>query len=155
MGVSLYSSLMESFNIAAPVLSVKSFPIYAITHVAGDQDFLERSFKTTYLSDPWTLPKSVTLVNEEGTIRIASPLSIAEVAYRTVQEQSVGECSSHLEEEERNIYPFPMLSIYSSTGSDPLDTDLFTDETLMEVMCPIEKPWEISHHRSSFIPTID
>jgi hypothetical protein len=25
----------------------------------------------------------------------------------------------------------------------------------MEVMCPIEKPWDISHHRSSFIPTID
>ena len=36
MGVSLYSSLMGSFNIAAPVLSAKSFPIYAITHVARD-----------------------------------------------------------------------------------------------------------------------
>jgi hypothetical protein len=48
-----------------------------------------------------------------------------------------------------------MLSIYSSSGSDPLDTELFTDETVMEVMCPVEKPWEISHHRSSFFPTID
>ena len=43
----------------------------------------------------------------------------------------------------------------SSSGFDPLDTELFTDETIMEVMCPIEKPWEISHHRSSFTPTID
>ena len=34
MGVDLYSSLMGSFNIATPVLSVKSFPIYAIIHVA-------------------------------------------------------------------------------------------------------------------------
>ena len=84
MGVSLYSSLMGSFNIVAPVLLVKSFPIYAITNVARDQDFLERSFKTTYLSDPWTLPKSVTLVNEEGTTRIASPLSAVGVAYRTI-----------------------------------------------------------------------
>ena len=56
MGVSLYSSMMGSFNMAAPVLSVKSFPIYAITNVARDQDFLERSFKIAYLSDPWTLP---------------------------------------------------------------------------------------------------
>ena len=48
-----------------------------------------------------------------------------------------------------------MLSMCSSSGSDPLDTELFTDETIMEVMCPIEKPWEISHHRSVFIPTAD
>ena len=94
-------------------------------------------------------------MNEEGTTGIPSPLSIAEVAYRTVQEKSAGECSSHLAEEERNIYPLPVLSIYSSSGFDPLDTELFTDETLMEVMCPIEKPWEISHHRSLFIPTTD
>ena len=88
MGVGLYSSLMGSFNIVAPILSVKSFPVYATTHVAREQDFLERSFKTAYLSDPWTLPKSVTLVNEEGTTRIDSPLFAAEVAYRTVQEKS-------------------------------------------------------------------
>ena len=94
-------------------------------------------------------------MNEEGTTRIASPLSTAEVAYRTVQEKKAGECSSHLAEEEWNIYPLPMLSICSSSGFDPLDTKLFTDETLMEVMCPIEKPWEISHHRSLFIPTTD
>ena len=48
-----------------------------------------------------------------------------------------------------------VLSMSSSIQSDPLDNELFTDETIMEVMCPIEKPWEISHHRSSFIPTTD
>ena len=94
-------------------------------------------------------------MNEEGTTGIASPLSTTEVAYRTIQEQSTDECSSHLAEEQWNIYPLPVLSICSSSGSDPLDTGLFTDETIMEVMCPIEKPWEISHHRSSFIPTTD
>jgi hypothetical protein len=88
MGVSLYSSMMGSFNIAAPVLSVKSFPVYAITHVARDQDFLERSFKTSYLSDPWTLPKSVTSETKKRTTGIVSPLSAVEVAYRTIQEQS-------------------------------------------------------------------
>ena len=46
----------------------------------------------------------------------------------------------------------PILSMSSSIESDPLDTELFTDEKIMEVMCPIKKPWEISHHRSSFIP---
>ena len=154
MGVGLYSSMMGSFNIAAPILSVKSFPIYAITNVAQDQDFLERSFKTTYLLDPWPLPKSVTLMTKERTKGITSPLFAIEVAYRIVQEQSTDECSSHLVEEERNIYPLPMLSICSSSGSDPLDTELFTDETIMEVMCPVEKPWAISH-RSSFLPTPD
>jgi hypothetical protein len=94
-------------------------------------------------------------VNEEGTTRIASPLSTVEVAYRTVQDKSAGECSSRLADEELNIYPLPVLSMCASIGSNPLDTELFTDETLMEVMCPIEKPWEISHHKSSFIPTTD
>ena len=155
MGVGLYSSLMGSFNAAAPVLSVKSFPIYAITHVARDQVFLERSFKTSYLSGLWTLPKSNTSVTEERTTEIASPLSTAEVAYMTVQEQSVDECSSRLAEEEQSIYPLPVLSICSSSGFDPLDIELFTNETIMEVMCLVEKPWEISHHRSSFLPTID
>ena len=83
MGVGLYSSLMGSFNISAPILSVKSFPVYALTQVAQDQGFLERSFKTTYLSDPWTLPKSDTLVNEDETTGMASPLSAVEVAYQT------------------------------------------------------------------------
>lgn len=100
MGVGLYSSLMGSFNIAAPILSVKYFPVYAITHIAQEQHFLERSFQIAYLSDPWTLPKSLTLVNEEGTTWIASPLSVAELAYRAIQEKSTGECSSRLAEEE-------------------------------------------------------
>ena len=86
-------------------------------------------------------------MNEEGTTEIASSLSTAEVAYRNVQEKSAGECSSHLVEEEQNIYPLLVLSICASSGSDPLDTEFFTDETIMEVMCPIEKPWKISHHR--------
>jgi hypothetical protein len=94
-------------------------------------------------------------VDEHGTMGIASPLSTVEVAYRTVQENIVGECSSSLAEEERNIYPLPVLSMCSSSGSDPLDTKLFTDETIIKVMCPIEKLWEISHHRSSFILTTD
>ena len=53
------------------------------------------------------------------------------------------------------MYPMPILSMGSSIESNPLDIELFIDETIMEVMCPIEKPWEISHHRSSFIPTVD
>lgn len=53
------------------------------------------------------------------------------------------------------MYPMPILSMGSSIESDPLDTELFANETIMEVMCPIEKPWEISHHSSSFIPTTD
>ena len=155
IGVGLYSSMMGSFNMAAPVLSVKSFPVYAITNVARDQDFLERSFKIAYLSDPWTLPQSVISVTEERTTGTTSPLSAVEVAYTTVQEQSADECSSCLADEERNIYPLPVLSTFSPSGSDPLDTELFTDETIMEVMCPVDKPWEVSHHRSSFLPTTD
>ena len=34
IGVGLYSSLMGSFNITAPILSVKPFPIYPINQVA-------------------------------------------------------------------------------------------------------------------------
>ena len=94
-------------------------------------------------------------MTEERTIGTTSPLSTVEVAYTTIQEQSVDECSSRLADEERNIYPLPVLSTFSPSGSDPLDTELFTDETIMEVMCPVDKPWEVSHHRSSFLPTTD
>ena len=155
MGVGLYYFLMGSFNISTPILLVKSFPIYALTQVTRDQGILQRSFKTNYLSDPWTLPKSDTLVDEEGMKGMVSPLSIAEVAYWTMQEKSVDECSSNMAEEDRNIYPMPVLSMSSSIGSDPFDIELFIDETIMEVMCLIEKPWVISHHRSLFIPTTE
>ena len=153
IGVGLYSSLMGSFNITTPILSVKSFPIYALTQVARDQGILERSFKTNYLSDPWTLPKLDTLVDEEGMKGMDFLLSATKVAYQTEKEKIVDECSSNLAEEERNIYPTLVLSMSSSIGSDPLDTKLFTDKTIMEVRCPIEKLWVISLHRSSFIPT--
>lgn len=86
---------------------------------------------------------------------MTSPLSAAEVAYTTIQEQSTDECSSRLADEEQNIYPLPVLSTFSPSGSDPLDTELFTDKTIMEVMCPVDKLWEVSHHRSSFLPTAD
>ena len=76
---------------------------------------------------------------------MASPLSVAEVAYQTVWEKYADKCSSNLAEEERNIYPMPVLSMSSSIGFDPLDTELFTNEIIMEVMCPIEKTWEIYH----------
>jgi hypothetical protein len=94
-------------------------------------------------------------VDDEGMKAMASPLSTAEMAYQTEKEKNADQCSSNLVDKERNIYLMPMLSMSSSIGSNPLDTELFTNETIMEVMCPIEKPWEISHHRSSFIPTTD
>ena len=75
--------------------------------------------------------------------------------YQSIQEKIVDPCSSNSADEEKDIYPMPILSMSSLIESDPLDTELFAYETIMEVMCPIEKPWEISHHRSSFIPTTD
>ena len=68
-----------------------------------------------------------------------SPLSATEVAYQAEHEKPVDPCSSNLANEEKNIYPMPILSMSSSIESDPLDTKLFTDETIMEIMCPIEK----------------
>ena len=82
IGVGLYPSLMGSFNFTAPILSVKSFPIYAISQVSQDQEIIERSFKTNYLSDPWTLPKLDTLVDGEGMKGMSSPLSAIEVSYQ-------------------------------------------------------------------------
>ena len=84
-----------------------------------------------------------------------SPLSITEVVYQAIQEKTVDPCSSNSSDEEKDMYPMPILSMGSSIESDPLDTELFANETIMEVMCPIAKPWEISHHRSSFIPMVD
>ena len=62
---------------------------------------------------------------------MASPLSIAEVAYQAEQEKTTDPCSSNLVDEEKNIYPMPVLSMSSSIESDPLDTELFSDKTIM------------------------
>ena len=48
IGVGLYPSLMGSFNFTTPILSVKSFPIYAISEVLQDLEVVDRSFKTNY-----------------------------------------------------------------------------------------------------------
>ena len=52
IGVGLYPCLMGSFNFTTPILSIKPFPIYAIIQVARDQETVDWSFKTNYLSDP-------------------------------------------------------------------------------------------------------
>lgn len=41
VGVGIYPSFMGSFNFTTPILSVKSFPIYAINQVARDKDIIE------------------------------------------------------------------------------------------------------------------
>ena len=72
-------------------------------------------------------------------IGMASPLTVAEVAYRAIQEKTVDPCSSNSTDEEKDIYHMPILSMSCSIESDSLDIELFVDETIMEVMCPIEK----------------
>lgn len=72
IGVGLYPSLMGSFNFTAPILSVKSFLIYAISQVARDQEAVDQSFKNNYLFNPWTLSKLDTLVDGEGMMGMDS-----------------------------------------------------------------------------------
>lgn len=152
IGVGLYPSSMGSFNFASPVLSTKSFPIYAITQIAGDQEVNEVSFKTNYLSDPCTLPKSDMQVEEKRFMGMVSPLSAVEVAYQAIQEKTTEASSPHSFDEKEDQYPMSVLSMDSSIDSKPLDIVLLSNEPIMEVMCPLGKPWLISHHRSSFIP---
>ena len=65
-GVGLYPSLMGTFSFPAP-------KIHMISFVANDPLVTEVPFKTSYVSNPWTLPSP----NDETPTGMVMPLSVA------------------------------------------------------------------------------
>jgi hypothetical protein len=52
-------------------------------------------------------------------------------------------------------YSFPMWVVTPPSLHDFLDTELPSDEAIMEVMASVDRPWEDMHHQASFLPNLE
>jgi hypothetical protein len=86
LGVSLFPSLMGTFDYPSPSNDVKFISV--VPDQPRDAIFQVSSFKTSYFHDPWTLPSPSASMEGIGHLGMAMPLSVAEVAYNIVQQAS-------------------------------------------------------------------
>lgn len=59
------------------------------------------------------------------------------------------------EPNKNDLYSTSIWAIGLLTRTDLLDSTFPSNETIMEVMNPTEKPWDTNHHRSYFLPSED
>jgi hypothetical protein len=82
IGVRMYSSLMGTFNFMALIHHVYAMSSRPIS--------TERSipFRTSYFSDPWTLPSPNSSCEGQSHAGMAMPLSVVEIVYQVVLDSS-------------------------------------------------------------------
>jgi hypothetical protein len=147
VGVGLCPSLMGTFNYPPPHGDVK----FISTHYKAEI-FQVSSFRTTYFEDPWILPSPSATMDETGHSGMSMPLSVTEVAYSLVQQDSVHTDPTPAQELD------PLLEPIWAQGSlaniDSLDLVFPSNKVVIEAMTSPDKPWEDLHHRSYFLPKL-
>jgi hypothetical protein len=82
IGVRMYSSLMGTFDFTTPshhVYAMSSRPVSTGRSIP---------FRTSYFSDPWTLPSPTSSCEGQLHAGMAMPLSAAEIVYQVVLDSS-------------------------------------------------------------------
>jgi hypothetical protein len=100
--------------------------------------------------DPWIIPHPSDLESYRDTM----PLSPMELTYSMIQSTSESPDSHHILLLDEKLDQFSSLYWvnHTSTSRDFLNIILPSEEAIMEIMTLKDKPWEYSHHRSSFLP---
>jgi hypothetical protein len=82
IGVRMYSSLMGTFDFSTSIHHV-----YAMSSRLAST---ERSipFRTSYFSDPWTLPSLTSSIEGHSHAGMAMPLSAAKIVYQAILDSS-------------------------------------------------------------------
>ena len=121
VGIRMYSSLMQNFNISTPILVISSTP------GSESSPLSSVPFHTMYLDDPWTLRSPSTLNEDSRTTRIEIPLSVAETTYQATLDNYIdpGPFSSQMEEED--ILALPASAVLSPCSHDFLN-DIFPSD---------------------------
>jgi hypothetical protein len=133
VGVGLCPSLMGTFDYPPPQGDVK----FISTHHKAEI-FHVSSFRTTYFQDPWTLPSPSDTMDATGHAGMYTPLSVAEVAYSSVQQTSA--TPDLILAPELDPLLEPIWAQNSLVDIDSLDSVLPYDEAIIEAMTGPDKP---------------
>ena len=132
LGVGMYTYLMGTFDIPAPINYIGSTSVGK--SIASVVD----------MTDPWVLPTP-----QEPEV----PLSAVEVAYQAITQSTVDSLPDPLtvSDDLEEVY-LPTWAENSSHSIDYLDTVLPSDEAILEAMSGRDNICEDIHHRSYFLP---
>ena len=77
LGVGMYYSLMGTFDFPSPIARIN---VVSSSKESPRNEF----FRTHYFSDPWTLPSSMTTLDEVQVGGMAFPMSAAELSNQSI-----------------------------------------------------------------------
>jgi hypothetical protein len=100
-------------------------------------------------SDPWIVPSPL----EFDVLSDTMPLSLAEAAYVAIQSTSPSLNNPHLLEPDAYSVPSWLDSL--SSAIDYISQIFPSDESIMEMLSIDDLPWDVNHHRSSFLPPLE
>jgi hypothetical protein len=149
IGVRMYSSLMGTFDFSAPIHHV-----YAMSSRSA---LVGRSipFRTSYISDPWTLPSPTSSSEGQLHVGMAIPLSAEEIAYQAILDSSVDPDPVTSQTDEDDLVLRPVWATSLSFSHDFLHDTFPSEEAILEAMNVSERPWDDMHHRSYFLPSLE
>jgi hypothetical protein len=147
--VGMYSSLMGTFDFSAP-----THHIYAMSSMPAS---VERSipFRTSYFSNPWTLPSLNSSIKGQSHVGMAMPLSTTKISYQAILDSYADpdHVPSQTVKEDPVLRPVWATSL--SCSHHFLDETLPLDEAILEAMNVYERPWDNMHHQYYFLPSLE
>ena len=122
----MYPSLIGTFNISTPILTIISTPGSDSSHLSLVP------FRTMYLDDPWTLPYPSASNEDARPTRMRMPLFVAEVSYQDTPDPTIdpGPSSSWMKEED--ILALPAWVVASFFSHDCINGVFPSDEAIIE-----------------------
>jgi hypothetical protein len=149
IGIRMYSSLMGTFDFSAlnhHVYTMSSRPALTGGSIP---------FRTSYFSDPWTLPSLNSSCEGQSHAGMAMPLSATEIAYQVVLDSFIDPDHVTSPTDKEDLVLRPVWSTSLSCSYDCLDETLPSYEAILEAMNGSDRPWDDMNHRSYFLPSLE
>jgi hypothetical protein len=108
--------------------------MYVILSISTQSTNVERSFIISYFEDSWVLPKPFILVEENGYVGMCMHLSMANIAYQSIQLASTDIDFISSSWEEFGQFSFPIWASKSNLTLDSLDMVLPSEKEILESM---------------------
>jgi hypothetical protein len=118
-------------------------------HIATVNMISTMPYQSLESSDPWIVPSPMEFDVPSETM----PLSLAEVAYVSIQSASPSPDNPHLLAPD--AYSMPSWLDSLSSTIDYISQIFPSDESIMEMLSIDDVPWDDNHHRSSFLPPLE
>jgi hypothetical protein len=136
----MYSSLMGTFNFSTSihhVYSMSSRPALAGRSIP---------FRTSYISDPWTLPCLNSSCEGQSHACMAMPLLVVEIEYQVVIESSIDPDSVTSSTDKEDPILRPIWATLLTCSHDFLNETFLSNEAILEAMNSSKRPWDDMHH---------